>query len=343
MTHDPAAITRFIINELDTHPKSVVAKTAGAFSISRQAVLKRIRKLIEQGDIAATGATKSRKYEIGSNVVFAADVSLTGLEEDVVWRNHVRPALGDLPNNVIRICAYGFTEMLNNAIEHSGSDSVVIRVSRTPSLVDFTVSDDGIGIFKKIKDSLGLEDERHALLELTKGKFTTDPTRHSGEGIFFTSRAFDHFAIMSGNLFFWHKLNHDDWLTEDRSTFNQGTYLRFWICTLSTTVLKNVFDTYSTPDNQGFSKTHVPISLAQLGGAELISRSQARRLLIRFDEFVEVLLDFNNIDSIGQAFADEIFRVFRQNNPTIRVIWINANAEVTSMIQRAIATPNNRI
>src|SRR6266699_3814289 len=127
MTHDPAAITRFIINELDTHPKSVVAKTAGAFSISRQAVLKRIRKLIEQGDIAATGATKSRKYEIGSNVVFAADVSLTGLEEDVVWRNHVRPALGDLPNNVIRICAYGFTEMLNNAIEHSGSDSVVIR------------------------------------------------------------------------------------------------------------------------------------------------------------------------------------------------------------------------
>ena len=34
------------------------------------------------------------------------------------------------------------------------------------------------------------------------GKLTTDPHRHTGEGIFFTSRAFDCFEIRSGELRF---------------------------------------------------------------------------------------------------------------------------------------------
>ena len=38
-------------------------------------------------------------------------------------------------------------------------------------------------------------DKRQALFELSKGKFTTDPSRHSGEGVFFTSRMFDDFEI----------------------------------------------------------------------------------------------------------------------------------------------------
>jgi len=36
------------------------------------------------------------------------------------------------------------------------------------------IGDDGIGIFRKIHDELGLLDERHAILELAKGKLTTD-------------------------------------------------------------------------------------------------------------------------------------------------------------------------
>ena len=35
---------------------------------------------------------------------------------------------------------------------------------------------------------LDLSDERLASLELSKGKLTIEPRRHSGEGVFFTSR-----------------------------------------------------------------------------------------------------------------------------------------------------------
>jgi len=60
----------------------------------------------------------------------------------------------------------------------------------------------------------------------------------------------------------------------------------------------------------GFSKTHIPVFLAAYGEDNLISRSQAKRLLVRFERFKEIILDFENVESIGQAFADEIFRVF---------------------------------
>ena len=83
--------------------------------------------------------------------------------------------------------------MLNNAIDHSSGTNVVIDIKRTTTSTEMTILDDGYGIFRKIKDSLGLEDERHAVFELSKGKLTTDPDNHTGEGIFFTSRMFDEF------------------------------------------------------------------------------------------------------------------------------------------------------
>jgi hypothetical protein len=69
----------------------------------------------------------------------------------------------------------------------------------------------------------------------------------------------------------------------------------------------------------------------------LIARSQAKRLLVRFDSFKEVVFDFKDVKSIGPAFADEIFRVFHQQHPQIRLMWLNANAEVEKMIRRALS------
>lgn len=55
---------------------------------------------------------------------------------------------------------------------------------------------------------MNLDDERHAVLELAKGKFTTDPDNHTGEGIFFSSRIFDEFAVLSGDVYYAH--DYDD-------------------------------------------------------------------------------------------------------------------------------------
>jgi len=68
---------------------------------------------------------------------------------------------------------------------------------------------------------------------------------------------------------------------------------------------------------------------------DLMSRSQARRILSRLELFKEVILDFTDIKYIGQAFADEIFRVFPNMNPNTAISAQNANIEVQNMINRA--------
>ena len=93
------------------------------------------------------------------------------------------PLLEGLPANNIDIWHYCVTEMVNNAIDHSEGSRLTVVVNTRVQVLD-----DGIGIFRKIKAAFNLEDETQAILELSKGKLTTDPDRHSGQGIFFTSR-----------------------------------------------------------------------------------------------------------------------------------------------------------
>ena len=47
------------------------------------------------------------------------------------------------------------------------------------------------------------------------------------------------------------------------------------------------------------------------------------------------MLDFKGIKTIGQAFADEIFRVFAREHPGVKLMPCNANNEVAKMIHRA--------
>ncbi|MHB8254030.1 MAG: STAS-like domain-containing protein [Acidiferrobacter sp.] len=166
-----------------------------------------------------------------------------------------------------------------------------------------------MGIFKKIQTALGLLDERHAVLELSMGKLTTDPNHRSGEGIFFCSRMFDAFNILSGGVYFSHTFRETkDWILEHESTGRTIVWMELNNHTSRTD--KAIFDQYTSGDDYGFNKTVVPVRLAQYGNEKLISRSQAKRLLARIERFKVVILDFSEVDMIGQAFADEVFRVF---------------------------------
>ena len=164
------------------------------------AIFKRLRK---QKALGIHGTTRNRRYRLRPLAKFREVYHLnTPLEEDRIWRSDIRPVLGDLPENVLTIWQHGFTEIMNNAIEHSAGHKVQVSVEKTAIATHMMISDDGQGIFKKIQRELGLHDERDAVLELEKGKLTTDPGHHSGEGIFFTSRMFDDFSILSGTVSF---------------------------------------------------------------------------------------------------------------------------------------------
>ncbi|KAM3102957.1 STAS-like domain-containing protein [Phormidesmis sp. 146-12] len=227
------------------------------------------------------------------------------------------------------------SKMLNNAIDHSSGTEVSIQVKKTAVDTEIIICDDGEGIFKKIQRALHLNDERHAVLELAKGKLTTDPERHSGQGIFFTSRMFDEFNIFSGNVYFSHEFNEsEDWILERRNLI-PGTIVSMKLNNNTSRSSKQVFDNFSSGDDYAFTKTVVPVRLAQYGDERLVSRSQAKRLVTGVDKFKVVIFDFSDVEAIGQAFADEVFRVFKRQHPEMEIMSLNTNKEVAQMISRA--------
>ncbi|MDE0096490.1 MAG: STAS-like domain-containing protein [Gammaproteobacteria bacterium] len=197
------------------------------------------------------------------------------------------------------------------------------------------VTDDGYGIFRKIQTAMGLLDERHSILELSKGKLTTDPERHTGEGIFFSSRMYDSFDILSGGVYFSHKFGDaEDWVLE-RDQFSDGTSVWMLLNNHTSRTTKKIFDQYTSGDDFGFTKTVVPVGLARYGQDMPIARSQAKRLLARVELFKTVLFDFSEVETIGPAFADEIFRVFARRHPEIELRPIRANPSIKRMVARA--------
>ncbi len=103
--------------------------------------------------------------------------------------------------------------------------------------------------------------------------------------------------------------------------------------------IEKVFDEFSSgPDDYLFNKTIIPVRLAQYENEKLVSRSQAKRLLTRVEKFQNVVLDFEGVSSIGQAFADEIFRVYPQTHTKINLVPINMEENVKKMITRTEST-----
>lgn len=332
------SIREFIVLLLRGGQQDIVRKTAGAFAITPQAVRNQLNAMIKEGTIEASGHTKARRYTLRPLVDVKESLPVNAFTEDAVWSKVIQPHISDLPGNVKAIWGTVVTEMVNNVVDHSESSTILVSLVRTLPMVTVTISDDGVGAFSKVRNALGLSSDHQAAFELSKGKFTTSPEAHSGLGIYFSSRMVDVFRMVSGSLSFIHKSNDEDWLLED-ATAVKGTFVSMSIANDSKTTIQQVYDKYCTNPNDdndfGFHKTHVPLSLAQFGNDPLVSRSQAKRVLARVDRFMEVLLDFKGVEFVGQAFADEIFRVFQLQHPNVKVFGINANAGVQKLINAA--------
>jgi anti-sigma regulatory factor (Ser/Thr protein kinase) len=331
-------IRAFLAQAISEGRPDVVRRTARRFGITRQAVQRHLRSLVADGILAATGRTRGRIYALQVLAEKTAAFSIAQHpEEDAVWRECFAGLVASIPENVRDICHYGFTEMFNNAVDHSEGDTVTATLTLTGATVKLSVLDDGVGIFRKIQVGLKLADERRAVEAVTHGKVTTDPEHHTGEGIFFTMRMFDGFSLRSGRLGFNHKTLDNDWAIEGEPSEMKGTLVRMSIATRSGRTALEVFDRYtSRGDVPTFDRTDVPVKLLRIGGESLVSRSQAKRLLARCRGFKEVMLDFEGVKEIGQAFADEVFRVFRNQNPSIRIVWTRANRDVEQMIKRVL-------
>lgn len=317
---------------------NVASEVARNLGLSKQAAARHLQALEKEGIVKSSGRGKAKVSTLIPLLTSRWEFKKEGLKEDNVWRENLAPCFKDFAKNVQDIWDYGITEMLNNAIDHSEGSTVTIFLEATAFDSTVSIIDDGEGIFHRIQRLLGLYDPREAILELAKGKLTTDPQHHSGQGIFFTSRMFDKFSILSRNLSFIHERGTEDWLN-DNIDEEPGTTVILTLENDCIRTTKSVFDEFAPPDegDYSFSKTIVPVKLAKYEGEKLVSRSQAKRLVARFEKFETVVLDFEGVEDIGQAFADEIFRVFAKAHPSVKLMFINVSPAVQAMISRALA------
>lgn len=193
------------------------------------------------------------------------------------------------------------------------------------------VADDGIGAFASVRAGRDLSTDVEAGAEITKGKVTTMPSRHPGEGIFFTSRATERFALSANGICLLVDTTLDDMAVLEESP-RVGTRVECVFRRPVTRTLKSVFEAFT--DDSQFTRTRTVVKLFGIG-RDFVSRSEARRLLHGLESFREIVVDFVSVPGIGQGFADEIFRVFANAHPTIRLVPVNMNEAVAFFVTRA--------
>lgn len=329
------------IAERDENPSRFIQKK---FSISRQAVTKRLRNLIDQEVIESSGVGRGTRYKIKSHseqyeLIFRKTFPLTMIAkegEDLIYRNTILPALPHLGNNSQNIVAHIFTEMLNNAMDHSAGSKVDVVVKKSSESLAASISDDGAGVFNVLKSFFGLESNYESITELLKGKRTTDRANHAGEGLYFSMRLADNFVIEANNILLQYVSSQDDYTYHSiDENNNSGTKIYFEIELNSNRKVTEVFNRYTNEDFQFVRDRpfHVePYTIAPTG--LLVSRSEAKRFIQGARDSESIIVDFKNAKSIGQGFADELFRVWATKHPSV-TIYFKADEDVERMIIRA--------
>ena len=303
--------------------------------ISRQAAHKRLRTLVERGELVPVGAGRGARYVAPRSAKTRATYRTAGLAEERVWEDLVTrsPALGALEGNARNVFNYALTELVNNAIDHSGSADVEVEVREEGKELVIEVLDHGVGVFDHLRRELGLASAVEGLQELSKGKTTTMPDRHTGEGIFFTSKIADRFELHGGDLAWLVDNVRGDMAVERREELH-GTRAVFAADPATVRDLTELFEEYT--EDYEFSKTRTVVKLFAIG-VRFISRSEAKRLVHGLEKFREVILDFDGVTAIGQGFADEVFRVWAREHPETKLVPVNMIEPVEFMVRRAVS------
>lgn len=340
-------IKSYILEKINENQQNLITSVAQKCDISATTVQRYLKQLLKE-DVIKENSEKNG-YEIINtiNEAFIFEKDICSLEEQQIFDKYIRPLLSELPHNVQRIWEHVFTEIMNNAIEHSDADQIVIRLLKNKLHTTIIIDDDGIGIFNRICAYITERDKKAYTLDdavtmLFAGKLTTNEACHSGEGIFFSSRAVDKFIILSSNRIFTHDRYEleDNWNIETMESSKakeillnkKGTYVLMELRNDSKKILREIFDMYGD-QTRGFYKTQIPLKNIITSGFA-VSRSQARRISASFEKFKEVELNFDGIDEISQAFAHEMFVVFQKKHPDIKFIIKNANEQINYMINR---------
>lgn len=255
-------------------------------------------------------------------------------DEFRVWRQQIFPQISGANQNAEDILEYVTTELLNNGKDHSRADRVFVTLNNMSESVRIAIADTGIGVFTNICNYFKLESGTDAVIQLMKGKCTTNPNHHSGEGLFFSIHATDSLEIKSGKYRLL--VDHERARIEKLAEPVTGSKVVFSVNKNTATNLTTLFNDFCHEDQNGvfvFDRTIFVTQLAEEGGS-LVARSQGKRVMAGMERFKFVELDFIGVNRVGQGFADEIFRVWINSHPDTKVTVVHAVPDVEMMISR---------
>lgn len=329
---DLNTVTQWITVAAQREGERLPAVIMERLSVTRRTAQALLARLVQAQWLVREGTLRHPRWRPGVLKQVVHRYAIDGLQEDQPWRRDFAPFF-DLRPNVARLAQHAFSELLNNAIDHSGGTLVTVSVRQTAMHLQLLVSDDGCGLFERVQQSFQIDDPTLAMLELAKGKLTSLPDRHSGHGLFFTSRLADMFDLHANR----HAFQFRGW---DRRQWHAGkpiphdgtsVYLAIALDTERT--LDGVLRAHSA-DGAGyaFDTTQVPVGLMTGPAIGLESRAQAKRVALGLQRFRRAEVDFSGIADIGHAFADELFRVIPRAHPMLELVPVGMGPRVAAMV-----------
>ncbi len=330
---DLTALSLWITAAAVAHPHDLADHVAGRTGVTRRTAAKALRRLVDAQWLVREGTVRRPTWRPGLLRQVSRRYPLAGLQEDLPWSRDFAPHFA-LHAPVRRMAQHVFCELLNNAIDHSEGTSVAVSMRQTPGQLQVLVSDDGRGLFDKIRDRFDLADPSLAMLELSKGRLTSEPERHTGRGLFFSSRMADVFDLHANEHAFQRRdWTGDSWLPA-RGLKHRGTSVYAAIALDTARTLESVLEAYRV-DGPGFAfeRTVVPLRLLEQAHGGLESRAVARRVAARLDQFRRADVDFSGVAHVGHGFADELFRVFANRERALELVPVNMSGTVASMVE----------
>ncbi len=326
-------LRQFILEQVYEHSRDIGPFVCKETGLSRNTVNYHLQQLVKQKKLKASGKTRNKRYELAALNKYIFKASIKDITEHEIYNEEFAPYFANLSEHVEYAWNHGITEMMNNVRDHSEGAEIEVELIEYATHYFVRVSDDGVGIFNKIKHDQNLNTHEDVVLELSKGGITSDPENHAGEGIFFTSKLIDVFCIYSGgDVYQPSEKKFSEALFENLSS--QGTHVLMQHWNNSAKSYADIFPAH-TEEFDGepkFLQTRILVSNAMLGGKQLVSRSQAKRLTAGLEKFNTVILDFEGVNIIGQGFADQIFRVFALSQPDLELVCENTSTEIDAMI-----------
>lgn len=326
-------LTTWITEAALAHPQALPQHLCERLGVQRRCALRHLRELERHQWLRRVGTSRRLQYRPGALREVVRTYALAQLQEDIAWSRDFAPSL-DVATHVARMAQHAFTELVNNAVDHSGGTRVVVSMRQTATQLQLLVSDDGQGLFDVVGAHFGIPDPTLAMLELAKGKLSSQPGRHSGRGLYFTARVADVIDVhANASAFQQRQWQPDQWLPV-RSACRGGTSVYVAICLDTERTLDAVMRRASLDGSgPGFDRTVVPLKLIAGAAGVLESRALARRVAARLASFRRAEVDFQGIADVGYAFADELFRVFGREQPALRLEALNMTPAVAVQVE----------